>query len=320
MRYSRREFGKAALAGAAVSLLSPPTRSAAAMTVRGVKVGLITGTLNPIGELGGRDPIDVIIEQVRALGVVDVELVTVFPQGQPQIVTGGRFGQPPGPGQRTPEFEKSRQALREWRLALPLDRFREVRQKFDAAKLNLFSYVQTIDDDMTDAEIDAVFKQMQALRVPMFTTNQTRVGMGPRIAQHAEKYNIKAAWHPHAQIQDPNEVATPRSMELLLGMSNAFVLNLDIGHFTAGNNDATAFLRTHHARITHLHIKDRKRMDGPNVQLGTGDTPIKECATLIRDNKWPIMLILEREYRDAPGTPVEQTRWQLDYVKGLLES
>ena len=318
--YSRREFGKATLAGMAMSVVPSLARPTAAMTARGVKIGLITGTLNPLGELGGRDPIDVIIEQVRALGVVDVELVSVFPQGQPQIVTGGRFGQPPGPGQRTPEFEKSRQTLREWRLALPLDRFREVRQKFDAAKLNLFSYVQTIDDDMTETEIDAVFKQMQALRVPMFTTNQTRVGMGPRIAPFAEKYSIKAAWHPHAQIQDPNEVATPRSMELLLGMSDAFVLNLDIGHFTAGNNDAVAFLRKHHARTTHLHIKDRKRMDGPNVQLGTGDTPIAECARLIRDNKWPILLILEREYRDAPGTPVEQTRWQLDYVKRLLES
>ncbi len=318
--YSRREFGKTALAGVALSVIPSLARTSSAMVARGVKVGLITGSLNPLPELAGRDQIDVIIEQCRALGVVDVELVTVFPQGQPQIVSGGRFGQPPAAGQRTPDFEKSRQALREWRLALPLDRFREVRQKFDAAKLNLFSYVQTIDDDMTDAEIDAVFKQMQALRVPMFTTNQTRVGMGPRVAPFSEKYNIKAAWHPHAQIHDPNEVATPESMEKLIGMSKSFVLNLDIGHFTAGNNDAVAFLRKHHERITHLHIKDRKRMDGPNVQLGTGDTPIKECATLVRDNKWPIMFILEREYRDAPGTAVEQTRWQLNYVKGLLEA
>lgn len=316
---SRREFGKSALAAIALSVAPSMARPSAATTVRGVKLGLITGSLNPLPDLAGRDPIDVIIEQCKALGVVDVELVTVFPQGQPQVVSGGRFGQPPLPGQRTPEFEKSRQALREWRIALPLDRFRDVRQKFDVAKLNLFSYVQTIDDDMTDAEIEAVFKQMQALRVPMFTTNQTRVGMGPRVAPFAEKYNIKAAWHPHAQVHDPNEVATPRSMELLLGMSSAFVINLDIGHFTAGNNDAVAFLRTHHDRITHLHIKDRRRNDGPNVQLGTGDTPIKACAALVRDNKWPIMFILEREYRDAPGTAVEQTRWQLDYVKGLLE-
>jgi sugar phosphate isomerase/epimerase len=318
--YSRREFGRTALSGVALSLLPGLTRHAAAIesAVRGVKWGLITGSLNPLPENTGRDPIDVIIEQCLALGAANIELVTVFPQGAPQIVNGGRFGQPPA--QRTPEFTKSRQALREWRVALPLDRFREVRAKFDKAGLNLFSYVQTIDDDMTDAEIDAVFRQMQALKVPMFTTNQTRVGMGPRVAPFSEKYGIKAAWHPHAQVQDPNEVATPESMEKVLGMSKAFVVNLDIGHYTAGNNDAVAFLRKHHERITHLHIKDRRRNDGPNVQLGTGDTPIKECAALIRDNKWPIMLILEREYRDAPGTAVEQTRWQLDYVKTLLET
>ena len=314
---SRREFNRAALAGLTASVLPGWVSRTAAMQVRGVKVGLITGSLNPLGELGGRDPIDVIIEQCKQLDVLDVELVTVFPQGQPEVVNGGRFGQPPA--QITPDYMKTRQALRDWRIALPLDRFKEVRRKFDAAKLNLFSYVYTIDDHMTDAEIEAAFRQLQALGVPMFTTNQTRVGMGPRIAPLSEKYNIKAAWHPHAEIQDPNEVATPASMEKLLAMSKSFVINLDIGHFAAGNNDVLAFLKKHHERIAHLHVKDRKRDKGPNVQLGTGDTPIKESAMLIRDERWPIMLILEREYRDAPGSPVEQTRWQLNYLKGLLE-
>ena len=314
---SRREFNRAALAGLTASVLPGWVSRSAAMQVRGVKVGLITGSLNPLGELGGRDPIDVIIEQCKQLDVLDVELVTVFPQGQPEVVNGGRFGQPPA--QITPDYMKTRQALRDWRIALPLDRFKEVRRKFDAAKLNLFSYVYTLDDHMTDAEIEAAFRQLQALGVPMFTTNQTRVGMGLRIAPLSEKYNIKAAWHPHAEIQDPNEVATPASMEKLLAMSKSFVINLDIGHFAAGNNDVLAFLKKHHERIAHLHVKDRKRDKGPNVQLGTGDTPIKESATLIRDERWPIMLILEREYRDAPGSPVEQTRWQLNYLKGLLE-
>jgi len=314
---SRREFNRAALAGLTASVLPGWVSRIAAMQVRGVRVGLITGSLNPLGELGGRDPIDVIVEQCKQLDVLDVELVTVFPQGQPEVVNGGRFGQPPA--QITPDYMKTRQALRAWRIALPLDRFKEVRRKFDAAKLNLFSYVYTIDDHMTDAEIEAAFRQLHALGVPMFTTNQTRVGMGPRIAPLSEKYHIKAAWHPHAEIQDPNEVATPASMEKLLAMSKSFVINLDIGHFAAGNNDVLAFLKKHHERIAHLHVKDRKRDKGPNVQLGTGDTPITESATLIRDERWPIMLILEREYRDAPGSPVEQTRWQLNYLKGLLE-
>jgi hypothetical protein len=86
-----------------------------------------------------------------------------------------------------------------------------VRAKFDKAGLNLFSYVQTIDDDMSDGEIDAVFRQMHALKVSIFTTNQTRVGIGPRVAPFSERYGIQAAWHPHAQVNDPNEVATPGS-------------------------------------------------------------------------------------------------------------
>ena len=76
-------------------------------------------------------------------------------------------------------------------------------------------------------------------------------------------------------------------MEKLLAMSKSFVINLDIGHFAAGNNDVLAFLKKHHERIAHLHVKDRKRDKGPNVQLGTGDTPITESATLIRDERWP---------------------------------
>jgi len=109
-------------------------------------------------------------------------------------------------------------------------------------------------------------------------------------------------------------------MEKLLAMSKHFVVNLDIGHFTAGNNDAVDFLRKHHDRITHIHIKDRKRNGGPNVALGTGDTPIRECMLLIRNNRWPIYGIIEREYRDAPGNAVEQTKAQLAYLAQILNS
>ena len=259
--------------------------------------------------------IDTVIAGCLAVGAANIELVNML---EPRLVGAVSFGHPPNP--MTPEYEKSRIAVREWRLKTPISRFQEIRNKFDDAGLNLFSYVMTFDRDFTDEEIDAVFKQMQALKVACFCTNQSRLDVGPRLVPFAEKYKIRPAWHPHAMVNDPNEVATPESMEKLLAISKQFAINLDIGHFTAGNNDAVEFLKKHHDRITHIHIKDRKRNNGPNVALGTGDTPIKQCLTLIRGNKWPIYGIIEREYRDAPGNSVEQTRAQMEYLKQILNS
>ena len=79
--------------------------------------------------------------------------------------------------------------------------------------------------------------------------------------------------------------------------------NLDIGHFLAGNKTSPVpFLKEHHARITHVHVKDRKMKEGPNVPFGQGDTPIKEVLQLIRDNKWPMQATIEFEYPVPEGS------------------
>jgi len=316
MLQSRRQIGKWVLGGMALSALPSLRAAKLNSTVRGVKLGLITGSLNPLPDTpAGNDIIDTVIEGCLSVGAANIELVNLL---EPRLEGAVSFGHPPNP--MTPVYEKSRAAVREWRLKTPISRFHEIRRKFDNAGLNLFSYVMTFDLDFTDEEIDAVFKQMQALKVGVFCTNQSRVDVAPRLVPFAEKYKIRPAWHPHAMVNDANEVATPESMEKLLAISKQFAINLDIGHFTAGNNDAAGFLKKHHDRITHIHVKDRKRNGGPNVALGTGDTPIKECLTLIRDNKWPIYAIIEREYRDAPGNAVEQTTAQMVYLKQLLNS
>ncbi len=62
------------------------------------------------------------------------------------------------------------------------------------------------------------------------------------------------------------------------------------------------FSSEYHDRVTHVHVKDRKLNDGPNVPFGEGDTPIVEALRLIRDRKWPIQATIEFEYPVPPGS------------------
>jgi sugar phosphate isomerase/epimerase len=311
---SRREFTRTALSMLALPAWAASKVFAIELTVSGVKLGITTGSLNPLPQVAGKDPLDVLIGELVEMGIGNVELAGGF-FGPPVrgAAVGGQV-----PKTITPEYENSREELRQWRLSpASLDRFREVRKKFDDAKINLFSMSNTMADDVTDAELDAMFRQMQALRVNVFQTNQSRVSIGPRLVPFVEKYKIRPSFHTHAEVNDPNEIATVESLQKLLDMSKDFRVCLDIGHFTAGNNDAVAYLREHHDRITHIHVKDRKRNGGPNVEWGTGDTPIKECLRMIRDNKWPIYAFIEREFMGTRG-PVEETRRDLQYMKDAL--
>ncbi len=316
--YSRRDFGKLALCGLATAATSAPRllgAGQAGSTVRGVNLGIITGSLGAIPPVDGADVVDTIVAQCKDLGVGWVEFVNTLVE--PRLEGSAVGGQVPATA--SPEYLKSRDALRQWRLTTPLGRFQEVRGKFTSAGINLFSYVVTISDDCTDPEIDALFKQMRALGVRVFSTNQTRVAMGSRLVSPAERYRISPAFHTHAGTENANEVASVQSLVTLMKMSPHFMVNLDIGHFTAGNNDAVAFIREHHARITHLHVKDRRRNNGPSVDWGTGDTPISACLRLIRNNRYPICCIIERDNRDLTGTPLELTHKYLNYMRQVLE-
>jgi sugar phosphate isomerase/epimerase len=314
---TRRAFCQTAVAAAVAPILPGGqigVTPAEAATVRGVRIGAITGVYGPFQTAAGEDVVNVVITKSIAGGIGHVELVnTLF---EPRVTGGGIGGQ--APDKPTPEYLQSREALRQWRLSTPLDRFAEVRRKFDAARLDLYSWVMTIGDDFTDEEIDAVFRQMQALKVDKFCTNQTRVGMGPRMVPFAEKYNIRPAFHTHALSQDPNEISSPASLDKVLGMSKTFMVNLDIGHYAQGGNDPLAYVLAHHDRITHLHVRDQKR-DGTPANVGDGDLRVADILKAIRDNGWPIACILEQG-RTGFSSALDATKANLEYLRKVLES
>jgi sugar phosphate isomerase/epimerase len=209
-----------------------------------------------------------------------------------------------------------REALRKWRLTVPLETFKEARRKFDAAGIALTAYNLSFRDDYTDDEIVRGFEMARALGVTVITASST-VSVARRLDPVARKFGIRVGFHNHSD-KKPNEFATPDDFAAALeGASDHLAINLDIGHFTAANFDAVDFLDKHHARIVSLHIKDRKRNEGPNVPFGTGDSPIVAVLRRLRDRKWTIPANIEYEY-DGSDT-VAEVRRCFEYCKKALD-
>ena len=84
----------------------------------------------------------------------------------------------------------------------------------------------------------------------------------------------------------------------------------------AAGHDPLAYLTANHARVVALHLKDRKRNQGPNVPWGEGDTPIRETLHLLRDEGWDIPANIEYEY--PGGDTLTELRRCLDYCRNAL--
>ena len=101
------------------------------------------------------------------------------------------------------------------------------------------------------------------------------------------------------------------------GASKYICINLDIGHFVAAGFDPVSYLKQHHDRIVTLHIKDRKKSQGPNLPFGEGDTPIKEVLKVLEDNNYQIPAMIEYEYKGA-SDPITEVKRCYQYMKSVL--
>jgi sugar phosphate isomerase/epimerase len=309
--YTRRDFGRMA-AGALVAGVAGNRLHARETLIGGVRVGAISYCFRSIPRPAAGDYMDTLIDAFRQTGLATCELESVRVEPEPAIAGGGRV-----PATITPEYTKRREELRQWRLTAPLGRFTEIRGKFQKAGIDIFGYVVTFSDDFTDAEIDRSFQFARTLGAGVIGTNQTRVPVGPRLAPFAEKYGIALGWHNHANVTDPTEVASVESFERLFAMSRQFKANLDIGHFVAGNNDPVAFIRKYHDRISHLHLKDRRRDNGPNAPWGQGETPVADVLRLLKTEKYPIIAVIEYEYM-GEGSAIEEVNNCVSYMRKAL--
>ena len=208
-----------------------------------------------------------------------------------------------------------RDQLRRWRETIELDLFHRVREKFTRASIALSAYNISFRDDYSDTEIARGFEMARALGAPAITSS-SNVTTVARIAPIAARQQMVVGMHNHSRI-DPNEFATATSLTEALAQNPLIAVNLDIGHFTAANEDAVAFLTAHHDRIVTLHLKDRKRNQGAHLAFGAGDTPIVEVLQLVREQGWRIPANIEYEYKG--GDSVEEVGRCLAYCRRALD-
>jgi sugar phosphate isomerase/epimerase len=304
---NRREFTGAVLSAATIA-------SAAKIDSRisGVKIGVQSYSFRTM-------PLEEAIKSMVQVGIGECELFAQHAERD-----AGAPVPPPPPADAKGEGKKGgmrtppgfRDEVRKWRLAVSLDRFKDVRRKFTGAGINLHAYNLSFRQDFTDEEIDRGFEMAKALGVKVITASST-VSMAKRLVPFAEKHKMIVSMHGHSNLKDPEEFAKPESFAAAMAASKFMGVNLDVGHFSAAGFDPVAYIKEHHARITNLHLKDRKKNDGPNVPWGEGDTPIKEVLQLLKKEKYPIPADIEYEYRGA-ADPATEVRKCLDYCRAAL--
>ena len=303
MEYSRRDLGKLMLTLPLAGLLPRDVFGAFQTKPNSKWAGVQIG-LNLPYNYGSRDlPIDETLARTLALGISAVELRSQpveLAMGAP--ATGGR-GQDPKAGAET---------LRAWRLTADPAKAAVLRKKWDDAGVRIEVMKYDGIYQFSDPEMDYAFALAKAVGAKAISC-ELEVEGSKRVGQFADKHSLVVGYHAHTK-------QTPKDFETAFSYAKHNGANLDIGHYVAGNfGSPMEFLKQHHARVTHVHVKDRKKDEGANTPFGEGDTPIKDVLRLIRDNKWPIQATIEFEYKVPEGSDrMKEIAKSIEYCKAAL--
>lgn len=296
----------------------------------GVQIGTITYSFRSLPT-----DVDKVIEYCQKAGVSALELMGDTAEayaGSPAANTQPmRFTPPPAgaaPGQRPQMSDEQRKAMaervqkgREWRETVSMDKFVELRKKFNDAGITIYAYKpNALGENNTDGEIEYAMKAAKALGAKSVTVElPTKAEHSKRLGDIAAKHKVYVGYHAHLQ-------ATDSAWDVALAQSPYNSLNLDCGHYIAagGSNTKESLLKLiedKHDRITSMHLKDRttKEHGQKNLLWGTGDTPIVEVLQLMKKKKYKFPATIELEYEvPADSDAVKEVAKCVEYAKKAL--
>src|SRR5262245_2438635 len=138
---TRREFGSVIAGSLALPVLG------LAQTVSGVRLGVQTYSFRDLPPPPGGAAPAALTTGIAECGLTECELWS--PQIEPAAAPAAR-GTRPTPDQQ----QKVRDDLRAWRTETPLDRFRAIRARFNAAGQSIYAFNYSFNTSFTDAEVD----------------------------------------------------------------------------------------------------------------------------------------------------------------------
>ncbi len=214
--------------------------------------------------------------------------------------------------------DEAREAQRKWRLSLPMQRYTDMRRKFNDAGINVY-ISKFAPSAWSDEEIDYAFTAAKVLGSIGITDEMTDAAC-KRLGKFAEKHKSLAMYHTHGQVAEPGF-----SFDKYLSYSPANMLNLDAGHyFGATGLHPNDVIVKYHEKMRSIHIKDKT---GPknatpdtNMPFGKGETPIADILLLLKKEKWPISVDIELEYPIPEGSDAAKEVVKcIDYMRNILE-
>jgi sugar phosphate isomerase/epimerase len=322
---SRRNFIGRTVALATAAFISPGLKSCSGARNKlnsrfgGVQVGAISYSFRSMP--GSAEDI---LGYLKEAGLGSVELM-----GGPveQYAGAPEYKGPDyGRGEQITEVQRSAMAearashareLRDWRISVSMDRFRELRKLYNDAGVNI-DITKLGNPNWTDEEIDYAFNVAKTLGSRGITF-EISVDSAKRMAPFAERHNMYAIMHNHGQPGQPGF-----SFEEHLSFGRNLMLNLDVGHYWGATGiHPNKIIEKLHDRIISLHIKDKTGPDetpaDTNMPFGQGSTPLEDVLLLLKNKRWPITADIELEYKiPEDSDAVAEVRKCADYCRTIL--
>ncbi|SOE20722.1 Sugar phosphate isomerase/epimerase [Spirosomataceae bacterium TFI 002] len=285
--------------------------------INGVQIGAITYSFRSMPS-SAEDVLKYCVES----GISAIELM-----GEPAEQFAGAPENPVKKWRGLTDAEKEQRAqyakdLAAWRATASMKPFKDLKKMFNKAGVTIYAFKPSaLGENNTDEEITYAMNAARALGAQSVTVElPNNPAQSQRLGDLGAKNKMYVGYHVHT-------LATDTFWDVALEQSPYNTMNLDCGHYIAGEDTANtqetllALIREKHDRITSIHLKDRtsKANGQKNLMWGTGDTPINEILQLIQKEGYNIPVSIELEYQIPEGSDaVQEVKRCFEYSKGAL--